>query len=80
MENIVKNWRELKRKILDSAMENKKYVLNFWEKEGIVKPYSNLILGNTSCDICLDRDIFDLETGKHSGHIHINMQELVYGI
>lgn len=80
MKNIVENWRELKRRILDSEMNNKKYVLNFWEKEGIVKPYSNLILGNESCDICLDRDIFDLETGKHAGHIHINMQELVYGI
>jgi len=80
MENIVKNWRELKRRILDSEMQNEKYVLNFWEKEGIVKPYSNLILGNLSCDICLDRDIIDLETGKHCGHIHVNIQELVYGI
>lgn len=80
MENIVKNWKELKGKILDSEMENKKYILNFWEKEGIVKPYSLLILGNASCDICLDRDIFDLDTGKHCGHIHIDMQKLVYGI
>lgn len=77
MKNIELNWRELKIKILNSAMEGKEYVLNFWEKEGIVKPYSMLVLNNTSCDITLDRDIFDNNL-NFCGHIHINMQDLVF--
>lgn len=78
MENIIKNWRNLKTRILDSEMENKKYILNFWEKEGIVKPYSKLVLGNESCDIYIDRDIFDPDTFEYCGHIHIDMKKLVY--
>lgn len=80
MENIVKNWLELKERILLSEVNGKKYILNFFEKEGIVKPYSQLKLGNTSCDIFIDRKIIDIKTGKICKHIHIQMQDLVYGI
>ena len=79
MNSIVENWKNLKKRILDSEMENKRYVLNFWEKEGIIKPYSKLALGDLSCDICLDRDVFDMVTGEYCGHIHVNVQEMVYG-
>lgn len=79
MGNIVKSWRELKERILNSETMGKKYVLNFWEKDGIVKPYSNFILGNASCDIQLDRTIMDLETGEITKRIHIDMRDLVYG-
>ena len=80
MQNIVKNWLELKERILSSEINGKKYILNFWEKEGIVKPYTNLILGNSSCDIFIDRKIISMGTGKVCRHIHIQMKELVYGI
>ncbi|WP_305085871.1 hypothetical protein [uncultured Clostridium sp.] len=80
MGNIVKSWRELKGKILNSETMGKKYVLNFWEKDGIVKPYSKLIMGDTSCNIQLDRTVMDLETGKIIKRIHIDMRDLVYGI
>lgn len=80
MENIVKNWEELKGRILLSEILGKKYVLNFWEKEGVVKPYSMLTLGNTSCDIFIDRKIIKLDTWKICRHVHINMQDLVYGV
>lgn len=80
MENIVKSWGELKERILNSEIMGKKYVLNFWEKDAIVKPYSMLMLGNASCDIFIDRKIIDQRTGKICKHIHIKMQDLVYGI
>lgn len=80
MENVLEKWRELKERILSSEINGKKYVLNFFEIEGIVKPYSRLILGNDSCDIFIDRKIIELDTFKVSKHIHIQMKELVYGI
>ncbi len=57
----------------------KKYVLNFFEKEGIVKPYSMLMFGNVDCDFSIDRKIIELNTGNVCKHIHIEMKNLVYG-
>lgn len=79
MENIVKNWKELERKIVASEVIGKKYVLNFWERDAIVKPYSMLVLGNTDCDFDINVCGFSIETGGFTNK-KINMKTLVYGV
>lgn len=75
-----KNWKNLKERILTSEVNGKKYILNFFEINSIVKPYSMLMFGNADCNFFIDRKIYEIDTGKLYKHIHIEMKELVYGI
>jgi len=77
MRNLLKDWEELKNRILTSEENNKKYVLNFWEKENIVKPYSKLVYGNISCDFTISRHFIGFDCYDR---IDVNMKDLVYGI
>jgi len=77
--NVEKKWIELKERILLNAINNEPIVLSFVEIETIVKPYSMLKLGNTSCDIKLSRTLIPLDNTNSVKQINLNVKNLVYG-
>ena len=77
--SIEKKWFELKERMLLNAINNKPIVLSFGEIETIVKPYSMLKLGNTSCDIEISRTLIPLDNTESVKQISLNIKNLVYG-
>ncbi len=80
MENLLSNWTELKKRILTSEENGKRYVLNFWEKESIVKPYAKIVYGDTSCNFSITRQFIPLNDSVQYYEINVYMRDLVYGM
>lgn len=80
MENLKEKWERLSNRIALDISRGRKPKLSFAEVETIIKPYSIMTIGNTSCKIRVGRFITVLGSPKENCFVEYNLNEVVYGM